>query len=320
MKSVRYLTNEQLIFQLRKQGLIIDSDKRAEKLFNEIGYHKLILGYRKPFVAECVPKEYLPNVGIDDICFLYRFDKELKELLLKNICAIEVTFKTQFSNFVSSVFGLGLENYLDVQFYQDIKTRSGVLRFAKCRENIIKALQKNTRHRCLKHFDVAVDSIPFWTLSTVLSFGDMTSLYSHLLPKYQSQIAKYWRINYVFLKSALDILRMYRNACAHNEVVFDFKTMGFNLKTKQIRKLYKMFNISSTEEKYENGTDNLLAVIFIFKVMLPKEDFKVFMEQYNSILKELKKIKNENALAKILEILNVPKDVDKLVAYKFQPK
>ena len=187
------------------------------------------------------------------------------------------------------------------RYYRDV----GSHKFAKCKEKILNTIKKNDRHRCLKYFHTNNLPIPFWALSTVLSFGDITSLYTHLLPIYQSQISKYWGVSHTFLKSALDVMRMFRNACAHNEVIYDYKTMGFNLRAKEISDLYEMFNI-------KNGTNNLFAVILILKKLLLKENFKEFLDQYNSIIKDLSKMKNKKSLNKIFTILSVPANINRL--------
>ena len=126
--------------------------------------------------------------------------------------------------------------------------------------------------------------------------------------EYQSQIAKYWNMSHKFLGSALDIMRMFRNACAHNEIVYNYKTVGFHLRAKEITHLYTHFNIPFIKEKnkFEKGTNDLLALAFIFKTMLPKNQFKEFIDQYKSILNKL----NSRTLARIINTLTVPKDIE----------
>ena len=294
----------EILDQLQSSGISAKSLKNAEKYINEIGFFKLVKGYRKPFGT---------GTDIEDLFRLYSFDKALKELLLKFLCTIEVAVKAQLSKFMTKQFGFAPRQYLNSKFYQDIKSPKGIYEFSKCKEKIKRTIEKNRNHRCLRHYSINNMPLPFSALAEVLSFGDINSLYTHMLPLYQSQISKYWGVSHKFLKSALDVMRMFRNACAHNEVIYDYKTMGFNLRAREISEIYNHFNIKSNNGKYETGTDNLLAIFFIFKTMLLKERFNEFIAQYKSIIKDLHRMKNPDALDRITKILSIPNNIDELL-------
>jgi abortive infection bacteriophage resistance protein len=155
----------------------------------------------------------------------------------------------------------------------------------------------------------------------VLSFGDINSLLSHMKVGYQTQIARYWGKDYKFLISAMSIIRMFRNACAHNETIYNFKTFGYRLNSNSIQEFLNYFNITDRDKNnhYKSGTNDLLALFFIFKIMLPKKQFKEFIEQYlsifnNLLMKGTSKV-NDISIKNIIKEINIYtniKDLTKL--------
>ena len=83
-KDKIYLTKDKLLEKLKSDKLIIEKDSYAERYFNEVGYYKLINGYKHCFKVYCdgiEQSEYLPNTKFENIISLYTFDFKLRNNL-----------------------------------------------------------------------------------------------------------------------------------------------------------------------------------------------------------------------------------------------
>ena len=111
----------------------------------------------------------------------------------------------------------------------------------------------------------------------------------------------------------LTILTLFRNACAHNEIVYDYKTM-WKLSQKDILHIYEKLGIEKNKKtgNYVHGTNDVLAVIISFSFMLDNSYFKQFIDQLKSLLKKLKNQIDENIYNDILQTMGLVFDLDKL--------
>jgi abortive infection bacteriophage resistance protein len=321
-----YTSIEQQIKILKENGLKIKSVNRAAEYLNEVGYNKLINCYKWPFIDD---NGFIFGTDIDDIYQLYLFDRELRALLLKYLFIFEVTMKVQMTEVISQNFGLDAKEYLDSKFYCDLIKKGKLIKFSAIREKIETELDRKKEQRAIKFYKDKYKQIPFWALANILSFGDMNSLFSLMLPEYQTRISRYWKQSPKFLTSALNVMQIFRNACAHNETIYNYKTFGYNLYLVPVKNFLEYFKIQfGTKETrkedrnicvqlYKSGTRDLLALFFIFKIVLPKGQFKEFVEQYLSIYnnffkKEKDKI-SADIMQKIICEINVPSNIRDLI-------
>jgi len=305
-----YISIKQQIDLLRRMGLNIPSDNTALSYLNEVGYAKLITCYKWPFWTNGA---FVLGTTIDDLYKLYCFDCNLRSLLLKSIFTIEMTMKVQMADVISQYLGLDAKDYLNTKFYRDLKSfdingNVVMTRYLSLKKHIENTIVKNSEQRSIKYHQKQYNKTPFWALSNILSFGDVNGLFSHLRIEYQSRVAKYWRRDHKFLISALNVVRMFRNACAHNETIFNYKTFGYRLNSSAVEKYLKYFNITNVDahNHYVRGTNDLLSIFFIFKIMLSKTKFKEFVDRYLSITKNLP--------ANVVAEIGVPSNIKDLLS------
>ncbi len=92
-----FLTYTQQIDKLRNEkNLIIDDENSAIDTLHQIGYFKLIGGYKHLFKNKTTGK-YKDNTHFEDIVALYTFDEALRELNLKYILKAEQHLKSLIS-------------------------------------------------------------------------------------------------------------------------------------------------------------------------------------------------------------------------------
>ena len=97
----------------------------------------------------------------------------------------------------------------------------------------------------------------------------------------------------------LPILSNYRNLCAHEDILFEHRTQKFI----PDNKYHERLNIPSINGEYIYGKGDLFSVVIIFKYMLSKDDFRMFI---NEVSYELDK------LAGRLEVISIDQVYDRM--------
>lgn len=118
----------------------------------------------------------------------------------------------------------------------------------------------------LKRYD---RQFPIWVSVELMSFGNLSSLFSILQDKDQKEISNYYNTDPKYLKNWILCLVEVRNICAHY-------TRLYNMPLKENPRLYKE-NI-----KYKRQQNKIFPVLLIIKRMLNSND------QWDSLLKDLK--------------------------------
>ena len=90
-----FFSFEQQAMLLSERGLIIEND--TVHYLQHLNYYRLS-GYWIPFQEYNKTHRFKPNVRFSDILNLYRFDRELRLLLLDAIEKIEISIRTQWAH------------------------------------------------------------------------------------------------------------------------------------------------------------------------------------------------------------------------------
>lgn len=320
MKDLKYLTIDEQLELLKSKGLIIRSEKVARRYLNEIGYYKLINGYKTPFKFKQKSqknestKKFVDNTTIDDLYHLYTFDQNLKSLLLKYISQIEIMVKTKMSEIISSKYGVRESDYLIADNFapDKLSSESKEKKFYEIQAEILNTIkEQSTKHKSIKWYANNYGFFPFWIVSNVLSFGTISLLYSKMKQEDQYLISNSFGQQSKIFESILTILQLFRNVCAHNEVVYNFKTFK-SLSQKGIEKIYKTFNIEKDIKsgRYKHGINDIFALVIIFKLVLPKTDFLEFLSKFKSLLNILKRKVDRGMFSSVLITMGIVGDLD----------
>ncbi len=322
MKELKYLTIDEQLDLLKSKGLKINSEKVARKYLNEIGYYKLINGYKTPFKytknenGQETIKKFIENTTIDELYHLYTFDQNLKSLLLKYISQIEIMVKARMSDLISSKYGIKESEYLVADnFAPDKRSRdSKEKKFLEIQVDILNTIrEQSSKHKSIKWYADNYGFFPFWIVCNVLSFGTISLLYSKMKQPDQYLISKTFGQKSKTFESMLIIIQLFRNVCAHNEVVYNFRTFK-SLSQKDIEHIYKMFKIEKDEKsgKYKYGVNDIFSLIIIFKLILPKNDFLEFLSKFNSLLSTLKKKVDKTMFDGVMMGMGIVRDLNLL--------
>ena len=292
-----FKTLDEQIDILKNKGLVIDDIEATKEILLRENYF-FISGYRHLFFKSNESKKFITNTNFREIYGLFNFDRQLRNIIFKNILIIENNIKSVISYNLSKSYGIMERNYLNPKNFtrEPEKTRQV--------NDLIKKMKRQIRvngfqHEATSHYISNYGYIPPWIVVKVLSFGIVSELYGILKSDDQKDIASVFGVNYQELMSYLTILANYRNLCAHEDIVYEHRAQKPIYNTKY----HQLLNIPMMDGEYIYGKEDLFAVIIILKQLLRKDDFTLLL---NEISYEV------DILAGKLKVIPITKVLDRM--------
>lgn len=292
-----FKTLDEQIDILKNKGLVIDDIEATKEILLRENYF-FISGYRHLFFKSNESKKLITNTNFREIYGLFNFDRQLRNIIFKNILIIENNIKSVISYNLSKSYGIMEKNYLNPKNFtrEPEKTRQV--------NDLIKKMKRQIRvngvqHEATSHYISNYGYIPPWIVVKVLSFGIVSELYGILKSDDQKDIASVFGVNYQELMSYLTILANYRNLCAHEDIVYEHRAQKPIYNTKY----HQLLNIPMMDGEYIYGKEDLFAVIIILKQLLRKDDFTLLL---NEISYEV------DVLAGKLKVIPITKVLDRM--------
>ncbi len=195
---------------LKDRGLKIDSDAKTLHLLERLSYFRLS-GYWYPLLSD--PKinhVFKPNAKFQTAFLLYRFDRDLRAFILKELEKIEVAVRAQ----MIYVMAHGRHPFwitdpsLFVSLAEHTKSIGNLQQeFKRSDEDFIKAFK-------IKYSDPLP---PCWMLLEIASFGTLSKIYENLRPgRSKRDIANHFGVDETTFQSWLHCFVYIRNVCAHH--------------------------------------------------------------------------------------------------------
>lgn len=203
-EQTNHLVSKNLIFN--------DIEKAKQILHTEVNYYKLN-GYFHLFLDS--NDKFINNISFEDIYNIYLFDTEFRNVLSYYLSIIETSFKNYVSYFLSKKYTeygyLKLEHFKNHFYHVDFISKA------------YKLIAQNKYHECVKRYITKEpNKLPLWVLCEILSFSDVSKLFSNMLtPDKKDFCKKYYNINHKFIENWLIALVILRNYCAHNIQLFN---------------------------------------------------------------------------------------------------
>lgn len=204
------LSFQKQLSQLQARGLIVDNTSQAISLLSHINYFRLEAYWYTYYDTNRTDHYFVPGTNFNDIWRHYRFDRRLRALITRALERIEISFRTQFSYFLSQNFGPFPLNSTTLS----INTQS----WADELLELNKECQKSKELFAVHFFMTYTDPIlPIWALVEILSFGKITNYYRQIksIP-IKNQISNIYGLDPNILTSWLTHLYYIRNTCAHH--------------------------------------------------------------------------------------------------------
>ncbi|MEG0144466.1 MAG: Abi family protein, partial [Clostridia bacterium] len=269
-----FMTYDQQIQLLKDKGLLIPDESLARDSLMLIGYFQLIGGYKRPF-KHLSTRQYRDGVTFSDILALYHFDDGLRHVFLRQLLFVEREIKVQIAYCFCDKYGGEQEAYLNRDNYAtgDATTRRLV-------DTLDKIANNPSDYPYINHQRNAHHNVPLWALINAITFGSMSKMFGCLPQSLQVKVCKNYPLNIRQMIQILSVLTKYRNACAHGERLFSYKTKD-DIGDLQ---LHSKLNIPQINARYLQGKHDLFAVVIALRYLLPGDTFRVFKKEIMTLL------------------------------------
>lgn len=219
MELKKPLSYKNQISRLIESGMRVDDSEKARRILSEVNYYRFI-GYALQFRKDPGKSIYTPGTCFDDVYNIYVFDAKLRNILKPYLERVELLFRTRIA------YGFSMSkcqkpphdaHYLECNFYNKEGYRR-IIKSLKREEEYNKDLLVVKHHK--EKYD---DKMPLWVLVELMSFSNLSKLYSAMYKTEQEVIAYSVKTKPLILANHLHCLSILRNKCAHGARLYDIK-------------------------------------------------------------------------------------------------
>ena len=302
MGSKVFKTLDEQLEILQDKGLVLEEVEYAKNVILRENYF-FLMGYRHLFLQPNDKKHFKPGTTFKELYSLFSFDRQLRNIIFKNILIIENNCKSIFSYVLALRHGYIEQDYLKPENYNYSNDK------AKQVNDLLRKMKRQIRvngaqHEATKHYISNYGYIPLWVVVKVLSFGITSELFTIMKKDDQQAISEVFNVSVDNMLSFLPVLSNYRNLCAHEDILFEHKTQ----KVIPDNKYHKLLDIPFIDHEYIYGKTDLFVVVLIFKYLLSKDDFRLFMNEISYELSSLEGKLNSIPLDTVLDRMGFPKN------------
>ncbi len=300
MSEKPYTTYEQQLSLLKSKQLEIKDHDLAISLLKRNSYFGLISGYKRPFKGK--DGLYKKHVDILDIYALYKYDMELRALFLKNILTIENHIKSLMSYAFCESYGDDQQEYLNVNNYS--YTSSTMRDVNSLVSRLSELISKPGEYNYIQYQKNTYGNVPLWVLIKALTIGTVSKMYSFLQQPIKQKISKEFEyVNDTQMDGMINILSRFRNVCAHNERLFDYKYRKGSIDDTSI---HRSLNLKIRNGQYIQGKSDLFAIVIVFKYLLDPSEYNIFIDELSVLICNLKRETNCITEAQLLKYMGFP--------------
>ena len=302
-----FKTLDEQITILHNKGLIIGDIAYAKDILLRENYF-FLMGYRHLFFKSERDRSFIEGATFDELYAVFSFDRQLRNILFKNILIVENNAKSIFSYQLSKNYGYKETDYLNPKnFNRDTNRRKQVI-------DLLKKIQRQIRinggqHQATMHYLNNYGYLPLWIVVKVLSFGIVSELYTILKSDDKQDIADIYNISVEDLELYFPILANYRNLCAHEDIILDHKSQRAIIDTKY----HSFLNIPKMDGEYIYGKDDLFALIIILKRVLRDSDFRLLINEISYELDILQGKIKSISINKVMDLMGFPENFKDIV-------
>ena len=302
MKMKVFKTIQEQISILESKGLIIDDYLFTEDILIRENYF-FISGYRHLFLKSPKDRNFIKGTTFRELYALFNFDRQVRNIVFKNLLIIENNLKSIISYQLSKKYGFREKDYLKPENFTKVPDKQRQL------SDTLKKMKRQIRvngaqHSATSHYLKNYGYIPLWVVVKVLSFGIVGELYTVMKREDQEEIANIYDLSINNLLTYLPILSNYRNLCAHQDILYDHRTQKIIGDTRY----HDGLDIPTTDGEYVYGKDDVFALIIILKQLLRPEEFRLLINELSYEIDILcGKLKVIN-IGKVLDTMGFPRN------------
>lgn len=313
-----FKSHNQQLKVLRQRGMIVPS-KAKRDLENE-NYYNVINGYKELFLQVnkdgkfVSPEVYKSGTEFDELLSLYKLDRKLRNVLLEYILIFETHIKSRIAYYFSEQYQEP-HSYLYFKNYSNDPSKTdSIVKMVAIFSNVM----SNRRNKPLKHYINTHNGVPLWILVNYITLGNISKMYTNLDDDLRKKIALDYKkkidrdynlqlqVDPKDIESALQQAHLYRNVCAHEERLYDYKItkpISRNNIFGNYNKIFKKNLKSTKDESY------IFDLIITMSLFLKKKDFKSLVKKLNNCMNDHSKDFKTISIDNIYSKMNFPQNM-----------
>ena len=291
---------------LKHRGVVVSNEEYAETVLLRENYF-FLNGYRHLFMANVKNNEFMPGTTFEELYSLFLFDRSIRNVLFKYLLVIENNLKSVTSYQLSKKYGYKEKDYLRPSNFTNNPEKFRQV------NDLIKKMKRQIRingsqHSATSHYQLNYGYVPLWVVVKVLSFGIVCELFSIMKKEDQIEISNIYKIDPKTLSLYLPILASFRNLCAHEDILYDYRTHRPIPDTKY----HNEMNIPKKDGEYIYGKIDLFGLLIIIKQMISASEFKLLINEINYELAILEGKLKTIKISKVLHEIGFPTNFKEL--------
>ena len=261
---------------LKQRGLILGDELRALHLLQNISYYRLS-GYWYPLLADKQRHIFKPGSTFEAAYNIYKFDSELRKLIIAELEKIEVAVRTQTAYILSTQY--------HAHWFEDSSLFLNPVRHTKVLAKIEEEYNRSDEEFITAFKAKYSDHFPpSWMTMEIASFGTLSILYGNLQPgRAKRSIAAYFGLPDTVFASWLHCIVYVRNICAHHSRLWNKILSIRPLMPRSPRNTFIALPASGTQQTYFV----LSMIIYLLNTVNPNHSFisrfKELLNRYPSI-------------------------------------
>ncbi len=304
-----YKTTDALMRHLRNHGISISGSTQKQQLITT-GYYHGYKGYR--FFKESNNK--IPYRDFSDVYETIKYDTKIKSLCYDKIMFIETAVKNVSlerimidanSESIQKMYDAVISRYNNLHPNANEDEKRNAQKNKLRLENLIQSnLSKAYSHNNPKitHFynNMSYSEVPLWALFEILTLGDFAYLLSCLTIDTRDHITSDLGMQVVSIDTNRELIYKYlytlkdfRNAVAHNSVVFDARFCNINPTRAMKRCLENEFSLPYIN--FKTIGDYIILICYYLKLLkVSKTEIKAFIRGFETITNDYKSAVDSN--------------------------
>lgn len=286
-----FLTYNQQMRKLRNDKHILCNGSSHKKILVRAGYFNIINGYKNPFISgqdSNGSHSYISGTSISQLQAVKKFDDHLRSFLLRYITQVEEETRTLAGYKFDECNDNGAIPWYDINAYSPNKSlQEKMTVISKAYNELSKSQLDYVKFYMNNH-----KQIPTWIMIKVINFSTFIDIIrfskvdvSHSLCNLYGLEDENGYPNVKLLIGSLHWMRKIRNSCAHNERIYCLSRRQ-ERHGHSGRILEKYFRMLS--RNYSRILDQkIFDLIVYFKYFLPKNEYKQFISELESMLMDL---------------------------------
>ena len=295
-----FKTIEEQIEILKSKGMEISEYNYTKDVLLRENYF-FVSGYRHLFLKSEKDRMFIPGTDFRELYALFNFDRQIRNIIFKNLLIVENNAKSIMSYHLSRKYGIKEKSYLNPSNFD----RTG----EKVRQvnDLLKKIKRQIRinggqHSATVHYMENYGYVPLWVVVKVLSFGLISELYTILKYEDKKEVADTYGLDIDDLLTYFPILANCRNLCAHEDILYDHRMQ----RSIDDTPFHYALNIPKMDGEYIYGKNDLFSLIIILKRLLREEDFTLLINEFSYEIDILEGKLKTITIDKVLDRIGFP--------------